>query len=102
LRERIALANDQYAALEKKVIGLQSENERLKSDNSKLQEKIRDLEKRISHNSNPHGYVCDHCGSPNLKRTGSRSDPTFGDLGIKQAIFSCTVCGKESVFTQNP
>jgi regulator of replication initiation timing len=102
LRERIALAKDQYAALEKKVMDLQLENERLKSDNSKLQEQMRNLEKKIPHNSNPRGYVCDHCGSPNLKRIGNRSDPMFGDLGIKQAIFSCTACGKESAFTQNP
>lgn len=45
-------------------------------------------------------YVCDHCGSSNLRRTGNRPDPTFGNLGVKQAVFVCEDCGKESAFQQ--
>jgi len=102
LRERISLANDQYALLEKKVSDLQSENECLKLDNSKLQEQIKNLENRVTRNSNPKGYVCDHCGSPQLKRTGSRPDPTFGDLGAKEALFVCLDCNQQSAFSENP
>ncbi len=57
LKERIALAADQYAALEKKLSDaelrakeLESENQRLELDNFKLKEKIRDLEKQLSEN----------------------------------------------------
>jgi len=108
LKERISLANDQYSFLEKQKISLESENENIKDENRALKlnleeakEKIKELEEQISsiHNTNPDGYVCDHCASPSLKRTGSRPDPTFGDLGIKQKIFSCNVCSKESAFT---
>lgn len=104
LRERIALAREQYAALEKKTSELQAENERLESSSAKLQEHIRELEQQLSqvHSGNPSAYVCDHCGSPRLKRIGNRLDPTFSELGIKQAVFSCTECGKESAFTQTP
>lgn len=102
LRERLALAAEQYSALEKKVVELQAENDRLKSENSKLQEQVRNLNSTPDQNSNPDGYVCDHCGSSNLKRTGSRPDPVFGRLGAKQAIFSCQSCGKESSFLQDP
>lgn len=108
LKERISLANDQYSFLEKQKISLESDNENLKDENRALKlnleeakEKIKEFEEQISsiHNTNPDGYVCDHCASPSLTRTGSRPDPTFGDLGIKQKIFSCNVCGKESAFT---
>lgn len=55
----------------------------------------------IPQSGNSSEYVCDHCGSPQLKRTGNRRDPTFGVLGIKQAVFVCQDCGKESTFTQD-
>jgi DNA-directed RNA polymerase subunit RPC12/RpoP len=104
LRERIALAREQYAVLEKKVSALQTENDSLKFSNGKLEERVRDLEQQLSqiHSGNSSGYVCDHCGSPRLKRIGNRPDPTFGEVGIKQAVFSCIECGKESAFTQDP
>lgn len=109
LKERISLLNDQYAFTEKQVAmlkeqvtSLQRENESLKFDKRQLQEQVAGFATKLAHNSNPHGYVCDHCGSPKLKRIGSRPDPIFSAVGIKQAIFSCEACGKESGFTQNP
>ena len=55
LRERIALANDKYAALESdiKVIRsenqlLRSENEALKLDNSKFREQVRAFKEKLS------------------------------------------------------
>ena len=115
LKERISLANDKYSLLEEKnsmlakqisdgtqkTKILETENQTLRLNVQKTEQKIRQLEKQIStlHNSNPDGYVCDHCASPSLTRTGSRPDPTFGDLGIKQKVFSCDACGLESAFT---
>ena len=66
--------------------------------------KVPELEARIAAleaklDGQPAGYVCDHCGSRALTRTGSRPDPTFGPLGIKQAVFRCGQCGQESAFT---
>lgn len=51
--------------------------------------------------SNPKGHPCDHCGSTRLRRTGSRPDATFGDAGIKEALYKCLDCGKESGFTND-
>lgn len=102
LRERLGLASEQYAALEKKVAELQAEKERLESENSELKQKVWSLEGIAKQISNPSGYVCDHCGSSSLKRTGSRPDPTFGRMGVKQAILVCESCGKESSFQQKP
>ena len=117
LKERISLVNDKYSFLEKKNVALCQENETLKKENEILtaenqtlklnlqqaEQKRRQLEEQISkiHSNNPDGYVCDHCASPSLTRTGSRPDPTFGDLGIKQKVFLCDTCGKESAFTPN-
>ena len=48
LKERIALANDKYAALEKKVSVLATENERLKLDGDECQKQRRALEQKLS------------------------------------------------------
>ncbi len=111
LRERLLLASDKYSLLEneklkllEKIKILEAHSQTLKLDLEQAKVQIRDLDKQLSHshNVNPDGYVCDHCGSSNLKRTGSRSDPTFGDLGVKQKLFICNKCGKESAFTPEP
>jgi len=56
---------------------------------------------QIERPDNPKGHRCDHCGSAMLKRTGSRPDPTFGELGVKQAVYMCLSCRKESAFTDD-
>lgn len=108
LKERIALLNDQHAVLERMATELASENEKLKSENEKLklpnielQQQKRTLEQNLSQaasNSTNPRFFCDHCGSNNLKRIGNKADPTFGKLGLKQALFSCNDCGKQSAF----
>jgi FtsZ-binding cell division protein ZapB len=57
LKERIVLANDKYAALERKLseceaakINLNSENEALRLDNEQLKQQNRALEEKLSHN----------------------------------------------------
>ncbi len=105
LKERIALASDQYAALEKKLAAtevrmndLVVENERLKLDLEQNKKQRLAFEQKHSHNSNLERYVCDHCASENIKRTGTRPHPTFGAVGLKEALFRCASCGKESAF----
>lgn len=46
--------------------------------------------------------VCDHCGSPDLKRTGSTPNPMMGKGGVKDMIFSCNECAKVSQITPDP
>lgn len=115
LKERIALANEKYSLLEnknkmleeknvileKKIKSLEAENKTAQFNLQQAKQRIKQLEEQAStvHIGNPDGYVCDHCGSPSLKRTGSRPDPTFGDLGVKQKLFTCNECGKQSAFT---
>lgn len=43
------------------------------------------------------GTVCEHCGAANLSRIGTRPSPgPFGSLGLKEAIYHCNACGKDS------
>lgn len=42
------------------------------------------------------GNVCDHCSSPRLTRTGSRTHRKLP--GVKEAVFKCEDCGELSVF----
>jgi DNA-directed RNA polymerase subunit RPC12/RpoP len=104
LKERLTILKDEYAQIEKSKSELQSKNDALQSKLNHAQIHIQTLEGELA--SLKTGifakYVCDHCGNPNLKRTGSRPDPTFGDLGIKQLLFQCTACGKQSAFIETP
>jgi len=104
LREHLALVKSEHSALEGKNVNLQAEKDALQSEVEQLRTDIASLRNQLnSLQTGIHsGYVCDHCGSPQLNRVGNRPDPTFGNLGIKQAIFLCLLCGKESAFTQNP
>lgn len=97
LREHLALVKAEYAAMERKRADLQAQCDQLRVDNAQLQKDLRVLTGQLEVAGTK--YVCDHCGSHRLKRTGNRPDPTFGAVGIKQAVFSCLECGKESAFT---
>jgi len=101
LKEHLALVRAEYEALDRKYQNLNAENEaqkfKLDQDNSRINSLQREIDALKS--GSLATYVCDHCGSPNIKRTGSRPDPTFGGLGIKQKLFICNQCGRESAFT---
>ena len=96
LREHLLLLKSEYEALERKCGDLQAKNGALSSEIGQLRSQAQTLQAEL--NSLKSGalatYVCDHCGSPYLVIKGSRQDPTFGELGVKQKVFSCRVCGK--------
>jgi len=101
----------QMLTLDTEFEKLKAENDVLKAENQRLQAEINPFKREVQrlkdeiHKSalgNPEGMVCIHCGSPRLKRIGSRPDPTFGVLGVMQPAFSCLACGKESAFTPKP
>jgi hypothetical protein len=56
LKERLALAADQYSALEKKVLQLEAENERLRLDLEECQKQRRALDEKLSHEKSPGSY----------------------------------------------
>ena len=97
LKEHLALVRAEYKALERKNTDLQAENESQKHELNQNNSRINSLQNELK--SIKSIYVCDHCGSPDLKRTGNKPDPTFGDMGVKQKVFTCNLCGKESAFT---
>lgn len=104
LREHLALVKAEQSALERKHADIDAQCKTLQSENAELKKELGVLKSQMAvlQSGNTSGHVCDHCGSPQIKRTGSRRDPIFGDLGIKEAVFSCLACGKESAFTQKP
>jgi len=97
LKEHLALVRAEYKALERKNDDLEAKNESQKHELSQNKSKISSLQNELKGIRST--YVCDHCGSPDLKRTGSKPDPTFGVLGVKQKLFICNQCEKESAFT---
>jgi hypothetical protein len=102
LREQLALVKAEQSALERQRADLDAQCKTLQSENAEIKKQLGVLKGQVAglQSGNQSGYVCDHCGSPQLKRTGNRRDPVFGALGIKETVFSCLACGKESAFTQ--
>jgi hypothetical protein len=104
-RAKMLSLDREVVELEAKVKVLESENLHLKAEVNPMKREIQRLQDQVQQSSASvvtAQYVCDHCGSPKLKRIGNRPDPVFRGLGIKQAVFSCLACGKESAFTQDP
>lgn len=118
LKERILLLKDQHAVLIDKNISYEKEITNLGSKICELENQISDfqivkqnLELNVNklknevdsfHNSNPDKHACDHCGSGRLKRTGSRPLKKVAGITIKDALYTCDDCGKESAFTIIP
>lgn len=96
-RGKIAGLDAEVLALKQEISVLKKINKKLELDNNELKYKL-----DFSHSSNPDGHVCDCCGSKQLKRIGSRPNPTFGELGVKDAIFQCENCGETTAVIISP
>lgn len=96
LREHLALLRERIGALER-------ENTDLRAQLQQAQASVQDSHSRLERfaQDNPKGLRCDACGAIDLARTGSRDDPVFGEVGIKQALMTCRVCGRVSAFTED-
>ena len=94
LREHLALLREQVGALQRENGDLRTQLQQAQAQAQQNSDQLR----RFA-NDNPEGWCCDACGSVDLKRTGSRPDPTFGVMGIKQAAMTCRPCGMVSYFT---
>ncbi|MBS3998224.1 MAG: hypothetical protein KGZ67_13005 [Hydrogenophaga sp.] len=96
LREHLALLRERVGALERENADLRTQLQQ-----AQLQAQESQSQARRFAQDNPHAWRCDACGSVDLRRTGSRPDPTFKALGIKQALMTCRVCQQVSAFTED-
>ena len=94
LREHLALLRERIGALERENADL-----RLQAQQAQAQAQEQQAQLQRFTQDNPQGWRCDGCGSVDLARTGSRPDPTFRALGIKQALMTCRGCGQVSAFS---
>ena len=100
LREHLSLVKSQYAALESECKNLQAQYDQARLNNAQLSENIGVLKRELQKYEAAGARIsCDHCGSHRLKRAGNRPDPMFGEVGIKQAIFTCLDCGEKTYDT---
>jgi len=118
LKERIAFLRDQFEALKSekqvmeeeihilkaKIVTLEKDIQSLNEDNKNLVINNADPVSQLEglHSANPEKHVCDHCGSSKIKSTGSRMSTKYGWMGVKEAIFTCEECNKESTFMLVP
>jgi hypothetical protein len=103
-KKQMLAFDKEFEELEAQVTVLQADNLKLRAQINPLKQEIERLQAQVkksgsSVHDNPSEYACDHCGSTQLKRTGNRPDPMFGEVGIKQPVYVCLSCGKESAFT---
>lgn len=100
-RASAAVLREHLGLLRARIEDLERENERLSLEAQQAQAHAQERQTRLDRfaKDNPRAWRCDACGSVDLARTGSRPDPTFGDVGIKQAVMTCRVCGAQSRFT---
>lgn len=103
LREHLSLVKAKAAEQERRNDELEMQNKELNAALLQGKDRIRELEQQLDALTSGHvsGYCCDACGSPRVRRTGSRPDPTFGVLGVKEGLFTCDVCGHVSAFTMD-
>lgn len=98
LREHLGLLKAQVAAQEAANRDLQSQNVNLQANLKDCQHRLEQLQ--AAHERSQSGLlaanVCDHCASPRLRRTGTRPHPTFGRLGLREAVLTCDACGRET------
>lgn len=100
-RGSASVLGQHLALLRERIGALERENADLRAQAQEAQAHVQhqgDQLRRFAQD-NPEGWRCDGCGSADLARTGSRPDPTFGALGIKQAAMTCRPCGAVSYFT---
>ncbi|UJP04418.1 MAG: hypothetical protein LZF61_05905 [Nitrosomonas sp.] len=97
LEEEITILKAKVVSLEKEIQVLNEGSTNLEINNSNLDSQIDDL-----HIGNPEKHSCDHCGSSKIKSTGSRINTKYGWMGVKDAIFTCEECSKESTFMLVP
>jgi DNA-directed RNA polymerase subunit RPC12/RpoP len=101
LREQLALLTLRLADSDAKRAGLEEQCASLAAQVRRLELQIQELHARYAPQANPRGHACDACGSRALRRSGSRPDPMFKALGIKQALYTCADCGAVSGFTND-
>lgn|SRR5574340_180333 len=100
LKERIALANDKYAALEAENKVLRSENEALRLDSEKLEQQRRALEEKLFHISTSQEYV-EESGALFKRRENGEWDytpycPSCKTAMVQPKRHELYICGKKS------
>lgn len=95
-KTKIAELGTQVRQLENEILKLQEINKKLEFINKQLKNQVDSFQC-----SNSEEHACKHCGSKQLKQTGSKPNPTFGDSGVKDAIFLCEECEEETAVMIN-
>lgn len=95
-KTKIAELGTQVRQLENEIMRIQEINKKLEFVNSQLKNQL-----DIFQYPDPEEHACGHCGSKQIKQTGSKPNPTFGDLGVKDAIFHCEDCEEETAVMIN-
>lgn len=103
LREQLGLAKAEYAALERKHADLKAEQAALQAELEEVKLALQDSQARARLGDVDIGtHRCDHCNGGNLTRTGARPHRTFGAVGVKEGIFKCADCGRDTFIELKP
>lgn len=97
LREHIGLMKAQQAALEARCRDVEAKNAQLERDLAQHKARADQAEQALRASA-AGAPSCDHCAGVSLQRTGTRPHPTFGVVGLKEAVYTCQDCRRDSYF----
>lgn len=94
LREHLALVRSACADLERQNKDLKAENTAIQARLEQNTAYTRVLEQQLAQlkGDAPAGECCGQCGSPQIRRTGTRPHPIMGDIGLREAVYTCGAC----------
>lgn len=96
--KHIALLTCELAILKDKFLLLATENETLEAENKALKAENMHLKTQIAkieEQNDPEGDPCPYCRQPKGRLMDIKTDPVFGDVGLKVGFYDCTGCGKQ-------
>lgn len=98
LREHLALVRSACADLERQNKDLKADKQAIQARLDQQTENVRKLEGQLAQlkGDAPPGELCAHCASPQLRRVGTRPHPTFGEVGIREALYTCAACNGQT------
>jgi len=101
LDEQVRALTAQAAHLSVQAAEFQAQNAVLRAEQQALQAQLQQARTQPDEGGNPKRHTCHACGSQRIHRSGSRPDPVFGGVGIRQMLYTCTVCATVSAFTND-
>lgn len=102
LLEHLSLVRSQLAEAERLRGQAETKSQLLQAQLQQAQLELADARAQLAQKSGLiSAELCAHCGGAQLRRTGTRPHPMFGEVGLREAVLQCEVC-KGTTYVELP